>query len=371
MPAARSVRCRCSTGRPLSASTVASPAAWACCSVPKLYGRSGIGRSSDHRAGQLQEDPVRVAALVVLPGGVQEPRAPAEGGLQPGPAGHRRPQRRRRGVARAGPGRPGSRRSRSSGAAVEQRRAAPRDGAGAGQVQAVAEHLDRPVGAGRFGRWYRPAESSRLRACFLASSTFGWSNGLMPISRPATAVAYSHSSSLAAQRSGRWRHPSRRTAGSPGRSRRRSGRGAPGSRPGRRPAKPGAAGSSTTTGSRPRPFLPVDSAISCSAQSPNPLIPEPKSAKTTLSQRASALWACPSSAPSCRPGLSALVHRQRGGGRRGVVQQAADVGTGQPGRHQPERGQRAVPAADVRVGQEHLAVTGVLGDAAAAASPGR
>ena len=45
-PAARSVRCRRSTGRPWSASTCASPAAWAAMSWPKVNGRSGIARSS-------------------------------------------------------------------------------------------------------------------------------------------------------------------------------------------------------------------------------------------------------------------------------------------------------------------------------------
>ena len=35
--------------------------------------------------------------------------------------------------------------------------------------------------------------SSSPRAAVLALSTSGWSNGLIPMTRPATAVAYSHS----------------------------------------------------------------------------------------------------------------------------------------------------------------------------------
>ena len=67
-------------------------------------------------------------------------------------------------------------------------------------------------------------------------------------------------------------------------------------------AKPGASVFSTATGSRPVPFLPVDSAISCSAQSGNPAMPEPLSASTTFS--APLLCAVPSAAASTSAGLS-------------------------------------------------------------------
>jgi hypothetical protein len=62
-----------------------------------------------------------------------------------------------------------------------------------------------------------------------------------------------------------------------------------------------------------------------------------------------------------QPGIVRLVGGQCRGDRAGGVQQRADVGAGQPGRNQAERGERAVPATDVRIGQEHLAVAGVLG----------
>src|SRR5699024_8176140 len=47
---------------------------------------------------ELQEDAVLVAALVVLPGGVQEPWSPAERGLQPCSASQLRTQQRHRSV---------------------------------------------------------------------------------------------------------------------------------------------------------------------------------------------------------------------------------------------------------------------------------
>ena len=58
---------------------------------------------------------------------------------------------------------------------------------------------------------------------------------------------------------------------------------------------PGASVPSTTTGRIPVPFLPVDSATSCSTQSPNPAYAAPPDARTSLSTPARA--ACPRSAP--------------------------------------------------------------------------
>ena len=57
----------------------------------------------------------------------------------------------------------------------------------------------------------------------------------------------------------------------------------------------------TTTGSSPVPSLPVDSAISCSIQAGSPAMPDPWSAKTSLSRSGRVP---PRAAPSCRPGLS-------------------------------------------------------------------
>ena len=64
------------------------------------------------------------------------------------------------------------------------------------------------------------------------------------------------------------------------------------------------------------------------------------------------LLATPSSPPSRSPGLSASSDSSRGWIDVGLVEQPADVGTGEPARHQPERGQRRVATTDVGVGVE-------------------
>ena len=122
---------------------------------------------------------------------------------------------------------------------------------------------------------------------------------------------------------------------------------------------PGASGDSTTTGSKPRPDLPVDSAISCSAQSPKPSMPEPESASTTLSRPSTP--APPSAAPSCRDGLPSVAASVCGQRVR-VVEQPLDVHAGKRAGHQAEGRQRAVAAADVGVGEEDLTKTGVPRD---------
>jgi hypothetical protein len=94
---------------------------------------------------------------------------------------------------------------------------------------------------------------------------------------------------------------------------------------------------STTTGSTPIPSLPVDSAISCSTQSPKPTIGVSASTSTTLS--APARLATPTNAPSRRPGLSVESSAREGRESGGLVQQPADVGAGEPARDQAEGGQ--------------------------------
>ena len=133
----------------------------------------------------------------------------------------------------------------------------------------------------------------------LDSATLGWSNGLIPRTRPAIAVAYSQARNCAPS------GPLTARCGTmppPGTV---SGPSAP-------PVvtvstsssvAPGALGDSTTTGRMPRPFLPVDSAISCSAQSPRPVIPVPSSMSATL-LRPSLTAAAPSATPKARLGLS-------------------------------------------------------------------
>src|SRR2546423_4629945 len=96
---------------------------------------------------------------------------------------------------------------------------------------------------------------SRMRLVLsLLSATFGWSNGLIPSRRPATAVAYSHARNWAPS------GPLTATCGvTP----------APGTAPGGSapptvavstsgPVIPGLVGDSTTTGRAPRPSLPGD-----------------------------------------------------------------------------------------------------------------
>ena len=122
------------------------------------------------------------------------------------------------------------------------------------------------VGSGR--------ASSRPRAAFLALSTSGWSNGLMPSRRPAIATAYSQSRNCAP------RGPPTVTAslltarGSVGPSSSATPCRALTRRTTRTSSAPavtsGAPGPSATTGRRPLPSLPVDSAMSCSAQSREP-----------------------------------------------------------------------------------------------------
>src|SRR3712207_2845143 len=118
----------------------------------------------------------------------------------------------------------------------------------------------------------RPASSSR-RVFSSDSTTSGWSNGLVPSTRPTTAVAYSQPRNCApsvpvtpTEGPGSTGSPPTTTSSASG------------------AVAPGASGDSTTTGSRPRPSLPVDPATNCSAQSPKPVIAEPPSARVTLSR---------------------------------------------------------------------------------------
>ena len=95
---------------------------------------------------------------------------------------------------------------------------------------------------------------------------------------------------------------------------------------------------STTTGRRPVPCLPVDSAMSCSAQSPKPTMPEPASASTTLSRPA----ACGRAERRAEREAGVVVvlaeARQQ---RLGLVEQGGDVDAGQrrraPGRTRSAR----------------------------------
>ncbi len=84
-------------------------------------------------------------------------------------------------------------------------------------------------------------------------------------------------------------------------------------------SKLGESSDGTTTGRMPWPFLPVDSAISCSAQSPKPGYGDPASPMTTLSTPWA--FAAPSSAPIRSAGLSGESASSAGRMRRGGVEQ--------------------------------------------------
>ncbi len=135
----------------------------------------------------------------------------------------------------------------------------------------------------------------------LDSWTFGWLNGSMCSSRLTTAVACSH------------------TQKSPP-----SGPSVQASAPEPAPAPiatritstagdrhSGACVEDTTTGSRPTPSLPVDSATSCSAQSPNPGCVAGSAHTTSLSRPSAtaAVRTAPSAAPADSPASSAACAR--------------------------------------------------------------
>ena len=191
-----------------------------------------------------------------------------------------------------------------------------------------------------------PPPPSMSRAACLALSTSGWSNGLIPISRPATTVAYSQSSICAPSgASTAAPHPEAGSASmcTPVPIVTSTSSGVLGS-------KLGASRTGTTTGRMPWPSLPVDSAISCSAQSPKPGMPEPLSARTTLSTPCRV--GHPEQGAQAQAGIVGVVGLESRLDRLGLVEQPTDVGAGEPARHQPERGQRGVAAADVGVGVE-------------------
>src|SRR3954453_19075490 len=132
----------------------------------------------------------------------------------------------------------------------------------------------------------------------LLSVTFGWSNGLIPRIRPVIAVAYSHPRNCA---------PSGPTAPTDGPG---SGAGAPTTASSASGVcAPGACTDSSATGRMPRPSLPVDSAISCSAQSPKPRMGVSDSASTMPTLSRPMRKPAPSATPSSRAALPASARR--------------------------------------------------------------
>ena len=113
-----------------------------------------------------------------------------------------------------------------------------------------------------------------------------------------------------------------------------------------------------TTGRTPVPSLPVDSAMSCSAQSAKPTMPEPSSAMTILLRSG---LVPPRAVPRARPMLSGGVLVEDLGCFFGLIQESLDVHSGQAAGDQAERGQCREAAADVGVGVEDRTVAGLAG----------
>ena len=270
-------------------------------------------------AGDLQVDPGRRAALVVLPGRVQEARAPAEGDRPAGARGERvadrRPARRRG----AGRGRPGRRRSRarasspsSSAATASATVAAP-----SGSQPSRGVDGDRPVDERR-ASGEEPPPSSISRAACLGALDVGLVERVDPDHPAGDGGGVLPQQHLRAERARRRRRPSR-TPGGPCRARDvgpeggqhlvgRAG-GEVGGVEGRRRRRAGC------------PCRPCrwTRRSSCSAQSPKPAYGAPASASTSLSTPAR--LAAPSRAPSRRPGLSTESASRAGPDGLGLVEQ--------------------------------------------------
>ena len=194
-----------------------------------------------------------------------------------------------------------------------------------------------------------PPPSSIARAAFLALSTSGWSNGLIPMIRPATAVAYSHSSSWA---------PSGASTETPkpdaGRTSPRTGSGpnVPSTSSGVLGAKLGESGA--VDHDRQDALAVLAGGLGDELLGP---VAETGVRRTRV-RRARACrrrrgWRPRAAPPRRRPGVVDRVGLEGGPDGLGLVEQPGDVGAGQPAGHQPEGGERGVAAADGRVGQEH------------------
>ena len=190
-----------SAGRPCARSVCRSPIACACLSVvERVAARPGSRRRRARRATSCRKRPGLRAALVELAGRVQEARAVAE--------------RRRRLRARRGS------RARSSATAASNS-ADRRDVAHDRDVARRRRRRDRRRRARRRRRrrrrCVRRPRAPRL-VVSLASCTLGWSNGLIPSTQPATAVANSAKKKIRPRSLG----PAGRAASAPAGRRRRS-----------------------------------------------------------------------------------------------------------------------------------------------------
>ena len=193
--------------------------------------------------------------------------------------------------------------------------------------------------------WSSGGASSMARAAVLALSTSGWSKGLIPRSRPATAVATSQSMSWAPRvpvtRRSRRRLVRRSRVGSASPTRWATVTSAAGR------LTSGESVPSTTTGRTPVPSLPVLSAMSCSAQAGKPV---DAGALVDQDQLVAQRLGPGHRRAEAEARVRLVVGGQQVGDRLGLVEQALDVDTGQRAGHQAEGGQRGVATADVGVG---------------------
>ena len=154
-------------------------------------------------------------------------------------------------------------------------------------------------------------------------------------------------------RAPRRRHPAPRRAPSPAAGRRTRDR--------RRSAPAlGGARLSRSTGTMAWPFLPVDSATSCSSQAPSPSMPGEAIERQLVAagERGRAEQQPERDARDC---VAAGADRMASTIARGLVEERRDVEAHHRGRHQAERRQRGVAAADRRLAVDDVPVARRLG----------
>ena len=349
---------------PRSARACRSPAAWAACSWPKVYGWPGTSRSSATApviwrnaptcGPPLWYWPVECRNRGPQPKVTGRPVAAASAGAQLGGVGVGEPVEVGHDgeVAVLGPPRPAARPARRRRAAAEQAARSP--------YTSIAPSMKAGcLGAARAGlvqdlRWCCSFDSVHVGLVERvdAEHPAGHGGGVLPEQELRAERAVDRDAAVRGRRhvaGGRASHQERRPASGVGEA--------------------GRVGPSTTTGRMPVPFLPVDSAISCSAQSPKPTMPEPASAQHDL---VAAGRGRPRPAPrrAAAPGLSSSA-ASVGGSASAWSSSSATSTPASAGGHQAERGQRAVAAADVRVGQEHRGSPHPRRAVAPAASRGR
>ncbi len=103
------------------------------------------------------------------------------------------------------------------------------------------------------------------------------------------------------------------------------------------------------------PCLPVDSAMSCSAQSANPTMWVPSE---TIAELVLKWVGARNRGGEHEARVHVVVGDQLEDGRVRLIQERVDVDPSEPRGHEAERGEGGVAAADVRVGVEHVVPVG-------------